>query len=126
MEKNFNKFEQQLVGTQNKLKEHEGIIEESFYNYNNIHESKAYKMPDKNYLVYFYTDEYIERNNSFEKIVNDYRGDIDSFEVYVAETEGDVRIEFITNYKNEFTLENIWYSTDEIEKLPYRTEESDE
>lgn len=120
MDSNFNKFEQKLLETQNNLKVDLELIEDTFYNKNLIRKDQVYKMPETNYLVFYFNEGNTLREKEFQELINEYRKDKDSFIVYVVNTDDEVKLEFVVRKQKEYIIEDIWYEASEAEMLPYK------
>ncbi len=123
MESNVNKLFFKINESQSIAKETQGLVEKPFYDRNNINEEMVYDMPDSNYLVLHHDYGISEECREFEEILNKYMDNKRSFIVYTTDsnfTDGVLKLEFVHRKGNKINVEETWYSTEDIEKLPLK------
>ena len=83
-------------------------------------------MNDMNYLVFYHRGGDTEKEKEFEKILQAYIEDEDSFNVYLVDldlwdtTIDLIRLAFISRDGNIYEVKDVWYDPKDIEMLPYR------
>lgn len=124
MHSNYNKFEKDIVNSQNKSKDAVGITVDEFYDYNNIRDDQRYNMPDKSYLLFYHNYGNNNTDQGFKDIIEKYSVDEKSLPVYLVPLdEYDItRIEFIVRRDNEYSVEEDWYLPENVEYMPYKVE----
>lgn len=125
MDANFNKYFVGVLGAQNEAKKASGIKVDDFYDYNNINPDNIYRMPDDNYLVFYYKDGSSDKERAFKEIIERYRGQEGAFEVYLVGIDRynlikDVQLVFISREKDDYKIRDIWLEPEGIKYMPYQ------
>lgn len=118
---NMNKFIQKVNENQSMVKEQQGIYLIPFYDRTKINENDVYEMPESNYLVMYHDFSLSDNCKNMQEKLELYMKNKRSFPVYtVVATDGITKLEFIHRKGNNYTVEKVWHSADDIEKLPVK------
>ena len=125
-ESNYNSYEQKLVENQKNVMINHSDFQDNFFVHNEIRLDQSLAMNDMNYLVFYHRGGETEKEKGFEKILQAYIEDEDSFNVYLVDldlwdtTIDLIRLVFISRDGNIYEVKDVWYDPKDIEMLPYR------